>query len=64
MTAHPEVIHGYPADILTRRSTHADLLILGARGHNPLANLLLGSTADHCARHAHCPTMIVHAPQP
>ncbi len=61
VTAHPEVIHGNPADVLVRRSGHADLLVLGSRGHTPLANLLLGSTADHCARQARCPTMIVRA---
>ncbi|TNC21575.1 universal stress protein [Amycolatopsis alkalitolerans] len=61
VTALPEVIHGYPTDVLTRRSEHADLLVLGARGHSPLTTLLLGSTADHCARHARCPIMIVPA---
>ncbi len=29
------------------------------RGQRP-EHLLVGSTADHCARRAHCPTMIVH----
>ena len=38
VTARPEVIHGHPADVLTRRSAHADLLVLGSRGHSPLAN--------------------------
>ncbi len=60
--ARPVVIHGNPADVLARRSGHADLLVLGCRGQNPLANLLLGSVADHCARRAHCPTMIVRGP--
>ena len=62
VSARSEVIHGHPADVLTRRSAHADLLVLGSRGRSPLANLLLGSTADHCARQARCPTMIVRAP--
>ncbi len=60
VAAEPEVIHGHPADILTERSREADLLVVGATGHTALAKLLVGSTADHCARHAHCPTMIVH----
>ncbi len=59
VSADAEVIHGYPTDILTRRSRGADLVVVGTRGHSPLATLLLGSTADYCARHAHCPTMIV-----
>lgn len=60
VTAHPEVIHGSPSEILTRRSEHADLLVLGKLGHTPPANLLVGSTADHCARCARCPTMVTH----
>jgi len=61
VTAHSEVIHGYPGDVLTRRSARADLLVVGSRGHTPLANLLLGSTADQCARYARCPRMIIPA---
>lgn len=60
--AHALVIHGYADDLLVRHSAHAALLVLGARGHSALTRLLLGSTADHCARHAHCPTMIVRTP--
>jgi len=62
VSAHAYVVHGYAEDSLTRHSTHADLLVLGARGHSPLATLILGSTADHCARHAHCPAMVVRTP--
>lgn len=59
VAARPVVIHGHAADVLVRHSGHADLLVLGSRGHNPLATLLLGSTTDHCARHAACPVMAV-----
>lgn len=61
VTARPVVIHGHASDVLVRHSAHADLLVLGSRGRNPLANLLLGATSDHCAQHAHCPTMIVRS---
>lgn len=57
--ARPVVVAGHAADVLVRHSTHADLLVLGSRGRNPLAVLLLGSTSDHCARHAGCPVMLV-----
>jgi nucleotide-binding universal stress UspA family protein len=60
--AHPVVVPGHVADVLVHHSEHADLLVLGSRGHRPLAGLLLGSTAEHCAYHAHCPTMLVRAP--
>jgi len=59
VAARPVVIHGHAADVLVRHSGHADLLVLGSRGRNPLATLLLGSTTDHCARHAACPVMAV-----
>jgi nucleotide-binding universal stress UspA family protein len=57
----PIVEHGYASEVLARRSAAADLLVLGSRGHNPVAGLLLGSTSEHCARHGHCPVMVTHA---
>lgn len=61
VTARPVIIPGHVADVLVRHSAHADLLVVGARGHNPLATLLLGATGDHCAQHAHCPVMVVRS---
>ncbi|HEY1322487.1 MAG TPA: universal stress protein [Streptosporangiaceae bacterium] len=49
------------AGVLVGHSADADLLVLGSRAHNPVAGVLLGSTTEHCARHAHCPVMIIHA---
>lgn len=37
----------------------ADLLVVGSRGAGGFEGLLLGSTAEHCARHAPCPTVVV-----
>ena len=59
VAGHPIVVNGGPGDALVRHSANADLLVLGSRGHNPLATLALGSTSDYCARHAQCPVMIV-----
>ncbi|HSK34246.1 MAG TPA: universal stress protein, partial [Propionicimonas sp.] len=59
VAGHPMVVNGHPADVLVRHSANADLLVLGSRGHNPLATLVVGSTSDYCARHAECPVMIV-----
>ena len=44
---------------LVSLSTGADLLVVGARGHSGLRELLLGSVGTYCARHAHCPVVIV-----
>ena len=57
--ARPVVLSGHAGDALVRHSAHADLLVLGSRGHNPLAQLLLGSTTEHCARNAACPVLVV-----
>lgn len=59
VAGHPIVVNGTPADVLVHHSASADLLVLGSRGHNPLATLVVGSTSDYCARHAECPVMIV-----
>jgi nucleotide-binding universal stress UspA family protein len=57
----PVVVHGHASEVLVRHSGHADLLVVGSRGRNPVAGLLLGSTSEHCARHAHCRVMVTHA---
>jgi nucleotide-binding universal stress UspA family protein len=36
-----------------------DLIVLGSHGYKRLRRLLLGSTAEHVARHASCPVLIV-----
>jgi nucleotide-binding universal stress UspA family protein len=64
VTGRPVVVHGHASEVLVRHSTHADLLVVGARGRNPVTGLLLGSTSEHCARHAHCPVMVNRARQP
>ena len=39
----------------------ADLIVVGARGRNPLTGLLLGSTAEHLLRTARRPVLLVPA---
>jgi nucleotide-binding universal stress UspA family protein len=54
-------VEGSPHDVLTRLALDADLLVVGARGHSGPLGLLLGSTAQACARHAPCPVLVVPA---
>lgn len=51
---------GHAAELIVRiaRDDHADLIVLGHKGHF-LRDHLLGSTADRVAEHADCPVMIV-----
>jgi len=57
----PTVVAGHPGETLVQHSEDADLLVLGTRGHNPAASLLLGSVSEHCVRHARCPVLVTQA---
>lgn len=39
----------------------ADLVVLGSRGHGPIASMLLGSTAAEVVDHAPCPVLVARA---
>jgi nucleotide-binding universal stress UspA family protein len=54
------VVEGSPATVLVDESRHADLLVVGSRGHGGFVGLLLGSVSQQCAHHAACPIVIVH----
>ena len=59
VSAKARVELGRPEHVLVRLSKGADLLVLGSSGHTPLLGMLLGSVAQHCTRHAHCPVVLV-----
>lgn len=58
----PRVVRGHPRDSLIDASRHADMIIVGRRGHGGFGGLLLGSVSSACVARAHCPVLVVHSP--
>lgn len=56
-----EVLEGAPAECILRvaDTRHCDCIVVGARGHDGLTGLLLGSVSDRLAHHAKVPVLIV-----
>ncbi|CAM01763.1 nucleotide-binding universal stress UspA family protein [Saccharopolyspora erythraea NRRL 2338] len=54
-----EVAEGHPVEELLRRSEHAQMLVLGARGHGGFTDALLGGVSTAVATHAACPVVVV-----
>jgi nucleotide-binding universal stress UspA family protein len=59
----PRVIRGHPRDSLIDASRHADMIVVGRRGHGGFGGLLLGSVSSACVAHGHCPVLVVHSPE-
>ncbi|KRE73351.1 universal stress protein [Arthrobacter sp. Soil761] len=57
---HARLVRGKPGPVLIDASRNASLLIVGRRGHG---SFVLGSVSSTCVSHAHCPVLVVHAPE-
>ena len=53
------VFAGTAVEELTDLSAHVDLLVVGSRAWGPVRRILIGSTAAHLMREAHCPVLVV-----
>lgn len=55
------VREGYRGETIVEvaKEEKATLLVVGARGHSTVSRLLLGSTSDYVATHAHCSVLVV-----
>ncbi len=62
VTVRTRTMEGHPAEVLVEASRHADLLVVGCRGHGELTGLLLGSVSQHCAAHAASPVVVYRPP--
>ncbi len=56
-----EVVHGDAAEVLTRASDDADLLVVGSHRHSRIFAAVMGSVAEACVRGATCPVIIMPA---
>lgn len=54
-----EVLEGHAGEQLIRLSEHADLIVVGARGHGGFIGLLMGSVTTYVVNHALCPVVVV-----
>jgi nucleotide-binding universal stress UspA family protein len=50
---------GRPGDELARQSEAVDVMLVGSRGHGPLAALLLGGVSHVLLARAACPVVVV-----
>jgi nucleotide-binding universal stress UspA family protein len=65
LTVETVVREGYPATAIEEeaRARHADLVVIGTRGHSGLKHLLLGSVAERVVQKAPCPVLAVKTPE-
>ena len=55
-------VHGHPPTILVEQARDATLLVVGTRGRNTLASIILGSVSQAVAHHCPSPLTIVPGP--
>ena len=56
-----ELLRGHAGRGLVERAGADGVLVVGARGHEGVAGLLLGSTSTYAVHHAECPVVVVPA---
>jgi nucleotide-binding universal stress UspA family protein len=53
------VVEGVVADELAKETEHADLLVIGSRGHGPVRRVILGPETGKVLRAATCPVLVI-----
>jgi nucleotide-binding universal stress UspA family protein len=54
---------GSPANEIIKESANCDLIVMGTLGLSGFSHFLLGSVAEKVVRFAHCPVLVVKAPE-
>ncbi len=54
---------GHPAAVIKEQAAHADLVVIGGRGHGVVTGMLLGSIARAVLHHVDRPIAVVHEPR-
>lgn len=59
------VTHGDPATDIVRVADEGgyDVVVVGSHGSGFVKRVLVGSVSSHVVHHAHCPVLVVRAPQ-
>lgn len=57
---HVEVYFSATGPALFDLSTHAQMIVVGCRGHGRVERVLLGSVSAGLIHHAHCPVAVIH----
>ena len=57
------LLRGRTGDAIVDEATsfHADLIVLGSRGHGAISTMVLGSTASEVVDHAPCPVLVARS---
>ena len=60
LQVHVEVYFSATGPALFDLSTHAQMIVVGCRGHGRVERILLGSVSAGLIHHAHCPVAVIH----
>lgn len=56
-----DLVEGSPPEALCAATEHAQLLVVGSRGHGQMFEAVLGSVSQYCVQHAACPVVVIPA---
>ena len=59
MTLRQRVVSGNAGEELVKLTEHADMCVVGARGHGGLVGMLVGSVSQHVLAHSLCSVVVV-----